>query len=97
MVMVILLVLVFQTSSNLTAAYGIAVTGAMFIDNVLLTVLLYRLWKWRWYYSAPLLSVLFLVDGAYLAANFTKVPAGGWFPLPKIGKASCRERVCPYV
>ncbi len=81
MVMVILLVLVFQTSSNLTAAYGIAVTGAMFIDNLLLTVVLYRLWQWKWYYSAPLLSIFFLVDGAYLAANLTKVPDGGWFPL----------------
>ncbi|KAK0344822.1 putative potassium transport system protein Kup 2 [Friedmanniomyces endolithicus] len=81
MVMVILLVLVFKTSSNLTAAYGIAVTGAMFIDNVLLTVVLYRLWHWKWYYAAPLLAVFYLVDGAYLAANLTKVPDGGWFPL----------------
>ena len=81
MTMVILLVLVFRTSSNLTAAYGIAVTGAMFIDNLLLTVLLYRLWRWKWYYAAPLLAVFFLVDGAYLAANMTKVPDGGWFPL----------------
>ncbi|BAV63999.1 potassium transporter Kup [Sphingobium cloacae] len=81
MTMVILLVLVFQTSSNLTAAYGIAVTGAMFIDNLLLTVVLYRLWRWRWYYAAPLLAVFFIVDGAYLAANLTKVPDGGWFPL----------------
>jgi KUP system potassium uptake protein len=81
MTMVILLVLVFRTSSNLTAAYGIAVTGAMFIDNLLLTVLLYRLWHWKWYYAAPLLAVFFLVDGAYLAANLTKVPDGGWFPL----------------
>ena len=79
MTMVILLVLVFKTSSNLTAAYGIAVTGAMFIDNLLLTVLLYRLWHWKWYYAAPLLAVFFLVDGAYLAANLTKVPDGGWF------------------
>ncbi|MGE4323201.1 MAG: potassium transporter Kup [Sphingobium sp.] len=77
----ILLVLAFQTSSNLTAAYGIAVTGAMFIDNLLLAVLLYRLWHWRWYFAAPLLGVLFLIDGAYLAANLTKVPDGGWFPL----------------
>ncbi len=45
MVAVILLVLTFKTSSNLTAAYGIAVTGAMFIDNVLLTVVLFKLWK----------------------------------------------------
>jgi len=81
MVMVILLVLTFQTSSNLTAAYGIAVTGAMFIDNVLLTVVIFKLWKWRPIYAVPLLSVFYLIDGAYLAANLTKIPDGGWFPL----------------
>ncbi|TNE42166.1 MAG: potassium transporter Kup [Sphingomonadales bacterium] len=81
MVMVILLVLSFRTSSNLTAAYGIAVTGAMFIDNVLLTVVLFRLWKWHWAGAVALLSVFYIVDGAYLAANLTKVPDGGWFPL----------------
>jgi KUP system potassium uptake protein len=47
MVAVILLVLVFQRSSNLTAAYGIAVTGAMLIDNVLLAVVLFKLWNWK--------------------------------------------------
>ena len=46
MVMVILLVLFFQTSSNLTSAYGIAVTGAMTIDTCLLAVVLFRLWHW---------------------------------------------------
>ena len=81
MVMVILLVLVFQTSSNLTAAYGIAVTGAMFIDTCLLAVLLTQLWKWKWYFAYPLLAIFFMVDGAYFAANLTKVPDGGWFPL----------------
>lgn len=81
MVMVILLVLSFRTSSNLTAAYGIAVTGAMFIDNVLLTVLIFRLWKWNRIWAVLLLSMLYTVDGAYLAANLTKIPAGGWFPL----------------
>jgi KUP system potassium uptake protein len=81
MVMVILLVLSFRTSSNLTAAYGIAVTGAMFIDNVLLTVVLFRLWKWHWAGAVALLSIFYIVDGAYLAANLTKVPDGGWFPL----------------
>ena len=74
MVMVILLVLVFQTSSNLTAAYGIAVTGAMFIDNLLLTVLLYRLWKWRWYYSAPLLAVFFIVAGSRCLSALSSSP-----------------------
>jgi KUP system potassium uptake protein len=81
MVMVILLVLFFQTSSNLTAAYGIAVTGAMFIDNCLLAVVLFALWKWKKRYAIPILALFFLVDLAYLAANLTKVPDGGWFPL----------------
>jgi len=81
MVMVIILVLFFRTSSNLTSAYGIAVTGAMFIDSCLLGVALTRLWNWPIYYAAPLLAVFFLVDGAYFSANLTKVPDGGWFPL----------------
>ncbi|QUT07414.1 potassium transporter Kup [Sphingobium phenoxybenzoativorans] len=81
MVMVILLVLSFRTSSNLTAAYGIAVTGAMFIDNVLLTVLIFKLWRWHWAGAVALLSVFYIVDGLYLAANLTKIPDGGWFPL----------------
>jgi KUP system potassium uptake protein len=81
MVMVILLVLFFQTSSNLTAAYGIAVTGAMFIDTCLLTVVLFSLWKWRPWLAVPLLAIFFMVDIAYFSANLTKVPDGGWFPL----------------
>ena len=81
MIMVIILVLFFQTSSNLTAAYGIAVTGAMFIDNCLLAVVLSVLWQWKRRYAWPLLAVFFTVDLAYLAANMTKIPDGGWFPL----------------
>ncbi|MFA6122899.1 MAG: potassium transporter Kup [Sphingomonas sp.] len=80
-VMVLLLVIFFRTSSNLTSAYGIAVTGAMLIDTCLLTVVLFRLWNWRVYYSVPLLALFFIVDGAYFTANLTKVPSGGWFPL----------------
>ncbi|MGZ8306975.1 MAG: potassium transporter Kup [Allosphingosinicella sp.] len=81
MVMVILLVLVFQTSSNLTAAYGIAVTGAMFIDTCLLAVVLFALWGWNKWLAGGLLALFFLVDAAYFAANLLKVPSGGWFPL----------------
>jgi KUP system potassium uptake protein len=81
MVMVILLVLFFQTSSNLAAAYGIAVTGAMFIDTCLLTVVLVSLWKWKMWFAVPLLAIFFAVDIAYFGANLTKVPEGGWFPL----------------
>lgn len=81
MIAVIILVLFFRNSSNLASAYGIAVTGAMLIDTCLMAVLLMAVWKWRWWYAIPVMMVFFIVDGAYFAANFTKVPDGGWFPL----------------
>lgn len=81
MVMVTLLVLMFGSSSKLAAAYGIAVTGAMFIDTCLLAVVLFSLWKWNRYGAIALLSVFFVVDIAYFGANLAKVPDGGWFPL----------------
>jgi KUP system potassium uptake protein len=81
MTMVLLLVLFFKSSSNLAAAYGIAVTGAMFIDNVLLAAVIFTIWKWNKWLAIPLLALFTLVDLAYLASNLTKVPDGGWFPL----------------
>jgi KUP system potassium uptake protein len=81
MTMVILLVLMFGSSSNLAAAYGIAVTGAMLIDGVLIAVVLLQLWNWNRTISVALLALFFTVDGAYLAANLLKIPQGGWFPL----------------
>jgi KUP system potassium uptake protein len=81
MTAVIILVLFFRTSSNLTSAYGIAVTGAMLIDTCLLSVVLFRLWNWPKWAAIPLLGLFFLVDGAYFSANVTKIPDGGWFPL----------------
>ena len=81
MTMVILLVLGFRSSSNLAAAYGIAVTGAMFIDGCLLAVVLFSLWKWPPWAAVPLLALFYVVDMAYLGANLVKVPEGGWFPL----------------
>jgi len=81
MIMVILLVLTFRSSSNLAAAYGIAVTGAMLIDGVLIAVVLFNLWKWNRYAAGALLGLFFFVDGLYFASNLTKVPDGGWFPL----------------
>ncbi len=81
MIMVLLLVMFFGSSSNLAAAYGIAVTGAMFIDTCLLAVVLFKLWEWNKTLSVIILAVFFTVDTAYLASNLTKVPDGGWFPL----------------
>jgi len=79
--MVILLVIMFQSSSNLAAAYGIAVTGAMAIDTVLIGVVFFSLWKWPAWKSIPLLAIFALIDFAYFGANLLKVPDGGWFPL----------------
>ncbi|MFN2101004.1 potassium transporter Kup [Altererythrobacter sp. MF3-039] len=81
MVAVIILVLTFQTSSNLASAYGIAVTGAVTIDTLLMAVLFVGVWKWKWWYAAPVVILFLIVDGAYFAANLLKVPQGGWFPL----------------
>lgn len=78
---VILLVLFFRNSSNLASAYGIAVTGAILIDTCLMAVLLIAVWKWRWLVAVPVMVIFFTVNGAYFAANFMKVPDGGWFPL----------------
>ena len=81
MIMVLVLVLFFQSSSNLAAAYGIAVTGAMFIDTILLAAVLLSLWHWPVWKAAPLVALFIVVDMAYLGANLIKVPDGGWVPL----------------
>ncbi len=81
MIMVLTLVLFFKSSSNLAAAYGIAVTGAMAIDTCLLAVVLLSLWKWPAWKAWPLLIGFAIVDTAYLGANLLKVPEGGYFPL----------------
>jgi KUP system potassium uptake protein len=81
MFMVILLVVGFGSSSNLAAAYGIAVTGAMAIDTVLIGAVFFSLWKWPAWKAIPLLVIFMLIDMAYFGANLLKVPDGGWFPL----------------
>lgn len=77
---VVYLVLTFQTSSNLAAAYGIAVTGTMLIDTILITFVLVA-WRWSPLLLIPLIGTFFCVDLAYFSANALKIPQGGWFPL----------------
>jgi KUP system potassium uptake protein len=81
LVMVILLVLTFGSSSNLAAAYGIAVTGAMLIDGVLIAIVVISLWNWNRLAVASILVPFFVLSGLYFLANLLKVPDGGWFPL----------------
>ncbi|MFM5906402.1 MAG: KUP/HAK/KT family potassium transporter, partial [Novosphingobium sp.] len=81
MIMVLVLVLFFGSSTKLAAAYGIAVTGAMFIDTLLLAAVLISLWHWPLWKAVPLIGVFIVVDIAYFGANLIKVPQGGWVPL----------------
>jgi KUP system potassium uptake protein len=79
--MVLLLVLGFRQSTNLASAYGIAVTGTMFITTCMLAVLLFRVWRWNRVAAAAVTGLFLVIDGAYFASNLTKIPDGGWFPL----------------
>ncbi|WP_425475260.1 potassium transporter Kup [Sphingomonas silueang] len=81
LVMVLLLIFGFQESSNLAAAYGIAVTGTMFISTCMIGVLFKRVWNWPNWIAGAFVALFLCIDGAYFASNLTKVPDGGWFPL----------------
>ena len=81
LVMVIALVLGFRSSSNLAAAYGIAVTGTMVITACMLGVLTFAVWKWHPLLAGAGTLVFLAIDGLYFASNVTKIPDGGWFPL----------------
>ncbi|MGN8000372.1 potassium transporter Kup [Sphingomonas sp. 22176] len=81
LVMVVLLALGFRSSSNLASAYGIAVTGTMFITACMLGVLTFAVWKWNKLLAGLVTGSFLLIDGAYFASNITKIPDGGWFPL----------------
>ncbi|GGE08193.1 putative potassium transport system protein kup [Polymorphobacter glacialis] len=79
--MVILLVVSFRSSSDLASAYGIAVTGTMFITTCMMAVLVLTVWKWNRWIAYGFVGVFLIIDTAYFASNLTKIPDGGWFPL----------------
>lgn len=81
LVAVIALVIGFGSSSNLAAAYGIAVTGTMFITNLLAFVVAREQWGWKFWQAGLCVFPFILVDFAFFSANSTKILAGGWFPL----------------
>lgn len=78
---VMLLVLMFQTSSKLAHAYGIAVTTTMVVDGVLGFVVIWQLWKWSWWKAALLMVPLVFIDAVFLSANLLKLLEGAWAPL----------------
>jgi KUP system potassium uptake protein len=81
MVMVFGAVLGFQSSDNLGAAYGIAVTGTMTVTTLLALVVARKHWHWNWFWVTLVGALLLTVDLAFFAANALKIAHGGWFPL----------------
>ncbi|MBF4209709.1 MULTISPECIES: potassium transporter Kup [Pseudomonas] len=81
MVGVVLLVIGFESSGALAAAYGVAVTGTMLITTLLSSAVVLLLWKAPRWLAVPLLLGFLLVDSLYFAANAPKIFQGGAFPV----------------
>ncbi len=78
---VILLVVLFRSSSALASAYGISVTGTMVVTAMMGFVVIWRVWNWSPIAAAALIAPFLLLDITFLAANLLKVFEGGWVPL----------------
>jgi len=78
---VLALLFSFKTSSALAAAYGIAVTGSMFVDTLLAFVIIRFLWKWKWTATLAVLVPLLVLDLTFISSNLLKIPDGAWMPL----------------
>jgi len=77
----IAIVIGFRSSSNLAAAYGVAVTSTMVITTVLFYIVARRIWGWSILAALPLAIFFLIIDVAFFGANIIKVADGGWFPL----------------
>jgi KUP system potassium uptake protein len=84
-VAVVLFVMVFGSSSALSAAYGASVVGTMLITTLLGALVARSLWNWTWLRVGALFGLMLLVDLAFVAGNFTKIDDGGWVPLALAG------------
>jgi len=81
MVGVLVLLVTFKSSSNLAAAYGIAVTGAMFVDTMLFFVIVRYTWKRPTWQAALAAGGFGVLDVVFISSNLLKIPQGAWLPL----------------
>lgn len=81
MVAAILLTLYFRASDNLAGAYGIAVTGTMFVTSVVFFFITRLIWGWSLFKSIPICLLFWGLDLTYFGACLGKISTGGWFPL----------------
>lgn len=78
---VVFLVMVFRSSGNLAAAYGISVTGTMIITSLMAFFVVWRLWRWSFWRAMAVIFPLLLVEQVFFFANLLKLVDGGWLPL----------------
>jgi KUP system potassium uptake protein len=78
---VLLLVLLFRTSSGLASAYGIAVSTTMVADGIMGFVVIWKLWGWRPAAAAAAIMPFVVVDMTFFSANLLKLLEGAWVPL----------------
>jgi KUP system potassium uptake protein len=81
MIACILLVVGFQSSSNLAAAYGVAVISTMTITSTMFMIVARERWRWPRAKVAAIVGVFLAIDLAFFGANIVKIPHGGWFPV----------------
>lgn len=77
MISVIFIMIIFQKSSNLAAAYGMAVTGSMTITSLMMIMVFSHTTRWK----VPIAVAVCLIDFIYLASTFTKLPNGAYWSL----------------
>lgn len=77
----IIIVLAFESSTHLAAAYGIAVTSTMAITTIIFSVVVRERWGWKPWQIVGVIGGFLIVDLAFLGANIIKIPQGGWLPL----------------
>ncbi len=105
MVGCLVITLAFRGSSELSAAYGIAVTGTMLATSILFGVVTAARWNWPRWQVVALVGSFIVMDSALLASNMAKIQHGGWVPVSiaivlfiamttwKRGRAILRERL----
>ena len=71
----------FQSSANLAAAYGIAVTATMLLTTILTFFVVHYRWKYNLFLCLLSTGFFFIIDAAFFSANALKILNGGWFPL----------------
>lgn len=78
---VLVLIVVFQSSSRLSTAYGLAVTGTLLLTTCLFLILAHLVWRWPLW---RILAIAVIIGGLELTlfcANVLKIASGGWIPL----------------